>query len=152
MKLAFNGKAHYADFSEGYELYRRRTKKGNCVDRKLYGRIIRSYCKLLAKRLEDDGIIDLPHGMGSIGAATITRKAQYRGDKFIGYGKYDWDTGLFDGKLKTFGFVFLPNREWNNNMRCFGFVANRRLFKRIKENYINDNCGWKPIEFNDDMI
>jgi hypothetical protein len=58
----------------------------------------------------------------------------------------------YDGKLKAFGMVYLPRRGKNANLRSYGFVANRALFKRMKNKW---NCGfndWKPIEFNDEMI
>lgn len=152
MRLAFNGQAHYTDFSAGYELYKKRSKLGLSVDEKTYRRLIRSYCGLLADRLNSDGMVDLPCKMGSIAAATITRKPQYRGKQFIGYGKKDWSTGHYDGKLKAFGIVYLPRRNRHKNLRSFGFVANRQLFKRVKNNYESGNRNWEPVEFNDDMI
>jgi len=91
-------------------------------------------------------------GLGQIAAAIITRKPQYRGKKFIGYGKMDWDKGCFDGSPKAFGIVFLPNRNKKAGLRCYGFVANRKLFKRMKARYESDDCPWVPLEFNDDMI
>ena len=152
MKLAFNGQGRYADFRKGYELYVKRSKLGKCMSEEMYRKVVRSYCRMLADTLGDEGIVDLPGGLGSIAAATLTRKPQYRGKKFIGYGKYDWDKGHFDGKLKTFGMVFLPRRERTQNLRCYGFVANRRLFQKIKEKAIGFGCNWKPIEFNDEMV
>lgn len=152
MKLAFNGRGHYTDYSKGYELYVSRSRKGEYVDEKTYHRIVRKYCERLAANLLKCGIIDLPVEMGSIAACTITRKPQYRGKQFIGYGKMDWKTGHFDGKLKTFGLVYLPRQTKHKNLRCYGFVANRQLFKRIKEKWENGIADWHPIEFNDDMI
>lgn len=150
MKLAFNGKAHYTKYDDAYLLYCKRSKKGHCVSPAEYRRLIRSYCSMLADSLETDGIIDLPFDFGSIAAATLTRKAQYRGNKFIGYGKMDWNLGHFDGKLNTFGLVFLPRRTKNKNMRCLGFVANRQLFKKVKKN--TEDGKVVPMVFNEEMI
>lgn len=152
MKLAFNGQGHYTDYSKGYEIYVRRSRKGGYVDEKTYHRIVRRYCGWLAESLLEYGIIDLPSEMGSIAACTITRKPQYRGKKFIGYGKMDWATGHFDGKLKTFGLVYLPRHTKHKNLRCYGFVANRQLFRRMKGKFEDGASDWHPIEFNDDMI
>lgn len=152
MKLAFSGQARYTDFEDAYDLYVKRSKKGEYVDASMYSRIVRAYCKLLADKLFEDGMVDLPKGLGSIAAAIITRKPQFRGKTFIGYGKMDWEKGHFDGNLKTFGLVYLPEHEKNPNLRSFGFVANRRLFKRVKERYNSEDCPWQPIEFNDEMI
>lgn len=152
MKLAFSGSARYAEMKEGYELYVRRSKLGNTVDEKTYNRIVKAYCRMLADKLFEDGMVDLPGELGTITAATITRKPQYRGKKFIGYGKMDWKRGHYDGRLKAFGIVFLPRRERTQNLRSYGFVANRRLFKRMKDSYDKGLCGWKPVVFNDDMV
>lgn len=152
MKLAMNGMGRYADFSGGYDLYRRRSKAGRCVSYTAYRRIVRMYCRLLAKRLAAEGMVDLPKGLGSLSAAVITRKPQYRGRRFIGYGGMNWKTGHLDGRLKTFGIVYLPKRGRNANLRCLGFVANRRLFQKMKRMFSADSCLWTPIDFNDDMI
>lgn len=152
MKLALNGLAHYPDFNDGYRLYLKRAKKDNVLGEKTYRKVIKEYCKLLVEEIEDNGTADLPSGLGTITAAIITRKPQYRGDKFIGYGKMDWKLGHYDGKLKTFGLVYLPRHNKNASLRCFGFVANRRLFKRMKSIYDNQEKDWKPIDFNDKMI
>lgn len=110
------------------------------------------YCSMLADRLQENGIVDLPNEMGMIVAAEIRRKPQYRGKKFIGYGKYDYEKGHYDGTIKTFGLVFLPKRAKKQNMRCYGFVANRVLFKKMKEKFKSGLSQWKPIQFNDEMI
>ena len=151
MKLAFNGEGHYTDFSDGYELYKNRAKTDKYVDAKTYNKIIRMYGSLLADRLLKYGIVDLPNNMGMIAASIIRRRPQYRGKKFIGYGKMDWEKGHRDGSPKVFGMVFLPRHE-KKNMRCYGFVANRQLFKKMKAVYEQDFCPWYPIEFNDEMI
>lgn len=152
MKLAFNGEAHYPDFADGYELYKKRCRGAELVDLKTYKRIVKLYCKKLADRLEESGAVDLPNRMGSIITAMITRKPQYRGKEFVGYGAMDWKTGHFDGKLKAFALVFLPNRTKHECLRCYGFVANRRLFKRIKAKWMSDYCEWTPMEFNEEII
>ena len=151
MKLAFNGEAHYTDFSDGYQLYVNRSRKGQSVDKKTYNRIIRLYCQSLADGLLRNGMVDLPNEMGMIAAATIRRKPQYRGKKFIGYGAMDWEKGHFDGTLKSFGLVFLPKGN-RKNLRCYGFVANRELFKKMKKAYAQPFCPWSPVVFNDEMI
>lgn len=152
MKLAFNGLGRYADFDGGYEKYLSRSKSGSPVDRKTYRRIIRCYCKVLADKLLVEGMVDLPCRLGTVAAVEITRKPQYRGKKFIGFGKMDWSAGHYDGSLKAFGIAYLPRHDGNQNLRCYGFVANRELFKRIKNAYLNGKCNWMPLEFNEGMI
>jgi len=152
MKLAFSGQGRYPDFEEGYALYRKRNRGRTPLDQKTYNAVIRKFCKWLAERLEMEGCVDIPSGLGTISAAVITRKPQYRGKKFIGYGKYDWKTGQYDGKLKTFGIVFLPKHSDKNSLRSYGFVANRRLFQRMKDMYDGYDCPWTPIDFNEAMI
>lgn len=153
MKLAFNNKAHYTDFSDGYKMYISRSRSDRNIDVKTYNRIIRKYCSILAGRLLECGIVDLPADIGMIAAAELKRKSQYRGKTFIGYGRYDWSKGHYDGSFKTFGIVFLPKAgKRRNNLRCYGFVSNRALFKRMKEKYEHEFCQWSPIEFNDELI
>lgn len=152
MKLAFSGHGQYTDFSEGYELYTKRSRKNECFDERVYHRVIRSYCRMLSRRLVRDGCVDLPCELGTIVAAEITRKPKYIGKKFIGYGRMDWSAGRYDGTLKTFGLVYLPKHGKNNNLRCFGFVANRQLFKEMKKAHEDRECDWKLLEFNDEMI
>ena len=152
MKLAFSGKGRYADFDEAYELYVKRSKSGEYVDKKTYKRIVKEYCRQMSDTLFEEGMVDLPSGLGSIAAATITRKPRYYGDRFVGYGKKDWKTGHYDGKLKTFGMVYLPRRGKNANLRSFGFVANRRLFKKMSERFHNYDCPWKTVDFKDEMV
>lgn len=153
MKLAFSGQGRYTDFSQGYSLYRKRSKSGDEIDERTYCKVIRLYCKRLAEELEKNGIVDLPNEIGSIAAAKLTRRPQYRGKKFVGFGAIDWKTGQYDGELKAFGLVFLPRHtKKNSNLRCFGFVGNRRLFKRVKEIYNDYNCPWRAIDFKDELI
>lgn len=152
MRLAFDNKGHYPDLSEGYALYIRRCRERKPIGRKDYSRVVKAYCRLLAKRLEAEGAVDMPKELGTLTAARLTRKPQYRGKRFVGYGKMDWTTGRYDGKLKTFGIVYLPKHGKNDNLRCLGFVANRSLFKRMKSRYENEECSWSLLDFNDDMI
>lgn len=152
MKLAFNGEAKYPDFRDGYELYKSRTRSRECLNQKTYNRVVREYCKRLAARLEEEGMVDLPKGLGSIAAVTLERKPQFRGDKFVGYGTMDWKKGHYDGSPQAFGIAFLPDRRKSQNLRCYGFVANRRLFQRMKERSSSFDCPWVPLELNDEMI
>lgn len=152
MKLAFNGKAKYTDFTPGYELYKKRTRSREVLPIAIYKRIVRAYCKLLSDRLIHEGNIDIPYCAGMIAAAEFTRRPQYRGKKFIGYGKKDWETGYYDGNLKAFGLAYLPVRGKNENMRCYGFVANRKLFKKMQQAYEEYYREWEPVKFDDSMI
>lgn len=152
MRLAFDNKAHYTDYSRGYELYLKRCRNGNPVDETTYHRVIRAFCKLLSQRLIDEGMVSLPGGLGDLSAAMFTRKPQYRGDKFIGYGKKNWDTGYYDGTLKAFGIVYLPKHSANANLRCYGFVSNRELFKKVKSNYESGISDIIPVNFTDSII
>ena len=152
MRLAFHNQGRYAEFDKGYDLYVKRSKTGEFMDKVSYKRVIRSYCRKIAEILCRNGAVELASGFGSISAAVITRRPQYRGKRFIGYGGYDWKNGMYDGKLKTFGIVYLPRRDKNANLRCLGFVANRRLFKKMKNDFIGYDCPWYPIEYNNEMI
>ena len=152
MRLAFTGEGRYAEFEKSYDEYVKRSKKGEYVDFKTYKRLVKGYCKRLARRLIEDGMVDLPCNMGSIATATLTRKLQYRGKKVVGYGKMDWKKGHYDGKLKAFGMVYLPRRGKNANMRSYGFVANRRLFQKMKNIHESGESNWTPIEFNERMV
>lgn len=152
MKLAFNGQARYTEFDRAYNLYTKRSRKGTNVSSVMFRRVIRKYCSLLADALCKDGFVDLPCDMGSLFAATITRRPQYRGKKFIGFGGRDYRNGGYDGKLKTFGVVYLPRHDRNKNLRSFGFVANRGLFIDLKRISESDSCNWSPITFDKRMI
>ena len=152
VKLAFSGLARYPDYSDGYRYYLAHTRSDNKLSEKDYRRVIREYCKILADRIVETGAVDLPGKLGLIAAASMRRKPQYRGDRFIGYGKMDWDKGHYDGSFYAFGVVYLPNRKASNNLRCLGFVANRQLYKKLKARSGSWECNWKPIEFNEEMI
>ena len=151
MRLAFFNSKKYADYSGGYALYAKRGRGRKLVDEKMYGRVVREYCKALADRLCTDGSVTLPNGMGVISSAILTRRPQYRGDKFIGYGKFDYKKKEYDGTLKTFGIVFLPSHDCPN-LRCFGYVANKRLFRKMKSMWISGDAEWVPVIFNDSLI
>ena len=152
MKLAFSGQARYPDMKDGYELYVRRARKSQPVEMQIYAKVIKDYCKMLAVELEEYGMVDLPSDLGALATIRLQRRPKYRGKKFIGYGKWDWKTGHHDGSFTAFGITFLPNRKKSQNLRCYGFVTNRRLFQRIKEKY-NAGCHvWAPLTFNDEMI
>lgn len=152
MKLAFSGQAKYPDMTDGYELYVRRARTNKPVDLQTYTAVVKEYCSLLAEDLKNEGIIDLPCGLGSVAAVTIRRRPQYRGKRFVGYGSYNWEKGHYDGEPKAFGLAFLPSRDKTNNLRCYGFVANRKLFKKIKELYQSYDCPWVPMEYGKEMI
>ena len=152
MKLAFNGQARYPDMTDGYDLYRRRTRKNEPVPLHIYTAVIKEYCRMLSESLQKDGMVDLPSGLGMIVAVTMDRRPQFRGKRFVGYGKYDWTKGYYDGDPKAFGIAFLPRRTKTQNLRCYGFVANRSLFKRMKELYSGYDCPWVPMEYGNEMI
>ena len=152
MKLAFSGEGRYPEFEDGYRLYLKRARTNDNIDLKTYKKVVRLYCRRLAERLCENGIVDLPSGLGSIAAVTMDRKPQFRGTKFIGYGKKDWETGQYDWSKKAFGIAFLARSRKKDNLRSYGFVANRRLFKKISEHKDSFYCNWKPLEFNDEMI
>lgn len=152
MKLAFSGQAKYPDMTDGYELYVRRARTNKSVDLQTYTAVVKEYCSLLAEDLKNEGIVDLPCGLGSVAAVTIRRRPQYRGKKFVGYGSYNWEKGHYDGEPKAFGLAFLPSRDKTNNLRCYGFVANRKLFKKMKELYQSYDCPWVPMEYGKEMI
>jgi len=152
MKLAFSGQAKYPDFKKGYDLYTKRARTASYMDYATYKRVVREYCKIASQQLCDEGFVKLPAGIGAVAAITIRRKPQFRGTKFIGYGKMDWKAGHYDGSSTAFGITFLPRMRKKNNLRSYGFVANRRLFKKVKEESESYHCAWKPLEFNEDMI
>lgn len=151
-KLAFSGEGRYPDFTTAYGLYCRRCRTGNPVDEKTYRAVVRKYCGILSDRLLSNGAADFPNGMGTVTAAVIRRKPQFRGKKFIGFGAMDWENGHYDGTIEAFGLVFLPNRTKSENLRCYGFVANRGLFKKMKELWKSDYCPWVPLDFEDSMV
>lgn len=152
MKLAFSGQARYPEMTDGFELYVRRSRKNECVDLHTYTTVVKEYCRMLAKELEANGMTDLPCGIGSVAAVIMRRRPQYRGKKFVGYGCYNWKNGHYDGDANAFGLAFLPSRSRTNNLRCYGFVANRKLFKKMKELYQSRDCAWVPMEYGKEMI
>ena len=151
MRLAFDNQAHYTDFSAAYQLYLNRCRDGNPVDEKTYRRVLKAYCKMMAERLEEDGMVDLPNELGMLSVANIRRRGRWADGKFVGYGGYDWKNNAPYNDLKTFGIVYLP-KHGKGNLRCYGFVANRKLFQRMKEKYVSGASNWALMEFNDEMI
>lgn len=151
MKLAFSGEARYPVFDDGFALYSKRVRRRMVVSFGSYCKVVKLYCASLAERLLKNGMVDLPAGLGMLSVATIPRKLQYRGKKMIGYGKRDHNTGYLDGSPTAFGVVFLPNRKRSQNLRCYGFVANKALYRKLKKAY-EEERPWVPMEFNDDII
>lgn len=151
MRLAFDNQAHYTDFAAGYQLYLNRCRNGNPLDEKTYRRVLKMYCKCIAKHLQNAGMADLPNGLGTIAVANIRRNGRWKDGKMIGHGGYDWKNRAPYDTLKTFGIVYLP-KHGKGNLRCYGFVANRRLFKAMKEKYLSGDSGWTLMEYNDEMV
>ena len=151
MRLLFKGEGRFADFAPAYELYLRRKRSGNPLDETMYRRVLKAYCRRLALRLEEDGMVDLPCELGSIGTALIGKRYVYRNGKYVGYGAFDYKKWEYDGNLKAFGVAYLP-KHGNDSLRCFGFVANRNLFQRMKKKYMESQCSWIPMDFNIEMI
>ena len=152
MKLAFSGQARYADMTDGYNLYCKRRRQKEPVSLDIYTKVVKDYCRMLAESLEKDGMIDLPSDLGTISAVVIKRKAQYRGKRFYGYGAMDWKRKHLDGRYTAFGLAYLPRMDKTNNLRCYGFVGNRKLFKRMKEMYDNGTNQWVPMQYGNEMI
>ena len=152
MKLAFSGQARYPDMTDGYNLYCKRRRQKEPVPLDIYTKVVKDYCSLLAEDLIKEGMVDLPAGIGTIAAVMIERRPQYRGKKFIGYGSFNWEKGHYDGEPKAFGLAFLPRMDKTHNLRCYGFVANRRLFKKMKELHNGYDCPWVPMEYRKEMI
>lgn len=152
MKLAFSGKGRYTSFDGGYDRYVKTSKTRRPVGKKEYKKVVKMYCEMLAGILEREGIVDLPCDIGAIAAIRIRRKPLFMGSRFVGYGKKDWKNGgIYDDSREAFGLAFLPKHD-NANMRCYGFVANRKLFKRMKALYDEFTCPWVPMRFTDEMI
>lgn len=152
MKLAFTGEAHYTSFENGYNRYVMGAKSREVVDRATYNRVVKAYCQLLADKLMDEGMVDLPCNLGTLATVRIKRKPQFRGRKFVGFGKKDWESGIYDDSREAFGVALLPRHEINDNLRCYGFVANRQLYQRLKNRSEEFACPWVPIRLTEDMI
>jgi len=151
MKLAFSGKGRYPDFEKGYKLYVKRAKTDSVMSQQQYNRVIRAYCRALADELCETGMVELPH-LGNLTVSLFKRRPLYRGKKFIGYGKMNWETREYDGSSKSFGVAFLPRHDKNQNLRCYGFVANRVLYNKLREIYDKFDCPWVPLGFSNEMI
>ena len=145
--VLFKGESRYPDLTGGYTLYVHRsatTPKERILTEEQYNKVVKAYCKSVAGVLEDEGIIDLPCGVGSVAAVDVTKKPLF--DPSIG--KYrpadniDWEKTREEGRLirkdgrKTFGIAFIPKRlDGYANFRCFGIRANKSLYKRLKKKY-----------------
>ena len=140
--MFFGKGTRQADFGPGYDRYLGRSRKSpqdRVLDKSAYRTVVMDYCKYLAKRLEGEGMIDLPCGIGSIVAVSIRRKPTY--DKV----RKAWRGTK--GDKYTFGFIFSPRREeGNENFRCYGFRANAELYRRMRKMY-DDNA--LPFYLND---
>ena len=55
-------------------------------------------------------------------------------------------------QYKAFGMAYLPKRNKTQNLRSFGFVANRRLFNKMKQKHTEGFCGWSLLPFSDSMV
>ena len=145
--VLFKGEARYPDLESGYELYKRRsvkTDKENLLDQVTYNRIVKQYCKELAGRLLEEGVVDLPNDIGCVAAVEVTKRATYdrRQKKYRSVGLVDWNATREAGEIvrkdgnKTLGFVFSPKRvKGHNNLRCFGIRANKALYKKVRAMY-----------------
>lgn len=157
----FVNKARYPDLTNGYLLYRNRsamTPSDRVLTESQYNRIVKSYCKELANRIETEGIADLPSDIGAIVAVNIYKKPVYdaREKKYRLARNIDWNATRENKKItykdspNTFGFVFAPKHiKKNNILRCFGFVANKALYKRMRVKY---NDGILPFYLADKDI
>lgn len=152
MRPAFYGKAGSTDMTCGYRCYSTRKKKHEPVSTVIYGRVVRAYCRRLAGKLEKDGMVQLPCGIGLLSAAFVRRKPRYRDGRFLGIGMYDPRTGKYDGTTEAFSIVLFPDISGTQNLRCYGFVCNSRLFRRMKKAWTEGTCAWRPARYDDDMI
>ena len=145
--IPFKHTARYPDLTNGYMLYRNRsmnTPPDRLLTEEQYNRIVKSYCKELAGRIESQGVADLPSDMGAIVAVNIYKKPVYNAKekKYKLARSIDWNATretkeiVYKDCPNTFGFVFAPKHiKKNNILRCFGFVANKALYKRLKAKY-----------------
>ena len=157
----FINKARYPDLTNGYLLYRNRsslTPPERLLTEAQFNRVIKRYCKRLATMVEDCGVADLPCDMGAIVAVNIKKRPVYdaREKKFKPARSVDWDktretkSMVYKYDPNTFGFVFAPKHIRGRNIfRCFGFVANKSLYKRMREKY---NDGILPFYLADKDI
>lgn len=145
--MFFDNKARRPNYDSGYAKYLGRcakTKADKVFDRSRYISIVKDYCKMLAQRLEDEGTIDLPCGMGSIVAVSIRRRPRYnkRTGKWHLANSIDWEmfrnegVKMYKDDKYTFGFIYSPRREEGfENLRCYGIRANEELYSRMRKKY-----------------
>lgn len=138
--MYFNGKALKPNFRAGYERYLRRcvkTPKDRVLSFSQYVKSVRSYCKMLANRLEQEGTTDLPCGIGSVVAVSIRRKPIYDATA------KKWRSKTRDNGPYAFGFIFSPRRDiGNGNLRCYGIRVNAQLYTRMRKRF---NDGTLPF-------
>lgn len=106
---------------------------------------------MLADRLEKEGMVDLPSDIGMLAAVNIRKRPVYdkREGKYRPARSIDWDkvretgTMAYKDSPNTFGFVFVPKHLRKRAIfRCFGFVANKSLYKKLRQEY---NKGTLPF-------
>lgn len=157
----FVNKAKYPDLSNGYLLYRNRsslTPTDRLLAEQKFNRVVKKYCKELATRIEEQGVADLPSDIGALVAVNIRKRPVYdkREKKFRPARNVDWNKTretkeiVYKTDPNTFGFVFVPKHVKGRNIfRCFGFVANKSLYKRLRSKY---NDGILPFYLADKDI
>lgn len=145
--VLFKGESRYPDLSAGYTLYRHRsatTPQERVMTEEQYNKVVKAFCKNTAERFEEEGIVDMPCGMGSVAAVSVTKKPTYDPvlGKYRSANNIDWESTRREGKVirkdgrRTFGIAFVPKRlEGLSNFRCFGIRANKALFKKLKKQY-----------------
>jgi len=155
--MFFDRKARKPNLSDGYARYLGRctkTPEDKILDYKTYRKIVGDYCGMLADRLEQEGVIDLPSGIGSIVAVAIRRRPRYdkTASKWRSTQVINWKATKQDGATVysdtpyTFGFIFSPRREKGyENFRCYGIRLNYKLYARMRKMYED---GMLPFHLN----
>jgi len=141
----FNGKARYPDFDKPYELYLKRSERSfSVLSKGMFIDIVRRYCKRLSEELDSNGYVDLPLDIGALSAVRISRTPKYdrTNKRYISADTIDWAETKRSGSIvrkhdnRTFGICFLPKRaKGMENFRAFGIVANRQLYRRMKNRF-----------------
>lgn len=159
--MPFTHKAKYPDLTNGYLLYRNRsslTPSDRLLTEQQFNRIVKKYCKHLACNVEECGVADLPSDIGAVVAVSIKKRPFYdtREKKFKPARSIDWNKTRETKELvyktdpNTFGFMFVPKRMRGMGIfRCFGFAANKSLYKRLRAKY---NDGILPFYLADKDI
>lgn len=155
--MFFDKKARIPDLRSGYERYVGRcanTKKENILDYSTYRKIVDDYCGMLAQRLEQEGTIDLPCGIGSIVAVAMRRRPTYdkKANRWRSSQAVNWKATKREGTVvyhntpNTFGFILSPRREKGyENFRCYGIRVNAKLYARMRKQY---DDGMLPFHLN----